>query len=195
MDKGSGPVEIVLASNSPRRQELLRQIGVSFQVVPSQVDEVLTDAVPPAKLAETLALAKAREVAGRCPGALVLGADTVVVVAGEVLGKPADAADAMRMLRLLAGREHQVITGVALIQGAREEISSEVTTVHFQTVSDETLARYVATGEPVDKAGAYAIQGMAAVMIRGIEGDYFNVVGLPLSRVVQMLSQFGVQVL
>lgn len=188
-------MKIILASQSPRRQELLRQIGLSFQVVPSQVDEILTDEIPPAALAERLAIAKAREVAQRAPGALVLGADTVVVAEGEVLGKPEDGADALRMLRLLAGREHQVITGVALVQGARELVSSEVTTVHFLPVSDETLARYVATGEPMDKAGAYAIQGLAAVMISGINGDYFNVVGLPLARVVQMLSQFGVQVL
>lgn len=188
-------MDIILASNSPRRQELLQQIGLSFRIVPAAVNEVLIETVPPAELATSLALAKARAVAARFPQALVLGADTIVVVDGKPLGKPVDDQDALRMLRLLAGRAHQVITGVALVQGAREVAGSETTTVHVRSVPEELLRRYVATGETVDKAGAYAIQGRAAVIISGIEGDYSNVVGLPLSRVEQMLQQFGVQVL
>lgn len=188
-------MQIVLASASPRRQELLRQVGVSFVVEPSNVNEEVSEPMAPAQLVEHLALSKAREVAARRPGAIVLGADTIVVVDGQVLGKPANRADAIAMLERLAGREHQVMTGVALVQNKREAVSHEETVVRFGPLTREQIERYVDSGEPMDKAGAYGIQGRAAAMIHAIAGDYFTVVGLPLYRTVQMLSQFGVQVL
>lgn len=188
-------MQIVLASASPRRQELLRQVGVSFVVEPSNVAEQVTEPMTPAKLVEHLALIKAREIAGRRPDAIVLGADTIVVVDGQVLGKPADRAEAIAMLERLAGREHLVMTGVALVQNGRTLVSHEETAVRFGPLTRERIERYVDSGEPIDKAGAYGIQGRAAALIHSISGDYFNVVGLPLYRTVQMLSQFGVTVL
>lgn len=187
-------MQIILASGSPRRQELLRQIGLSFTVEPSQVDEHLTDPLEPPQLVEKLALMKAREVARRHPESLVIGADTIVVVDGDVLGKPADRADAVAMLERLSGRDHLVMTGVALVQGGREQVAHEETAVRFAPLTREQIAQYVDSGEPMDKAGAYGIQGRAAALIPSISGDYFNVVGLPLFRTVQMLSQFGLTI-
>lgn len=188
-------MELVLASASPRRQELLRQIGVRFRVRPSQVDEQVSEPMMPGDLVDHLALAKARDVAAVEPGALVLGSDTIVVVDDQVLGKPRDRADAIAMLQMLSGRSHQVMTGVALVAGSRELVGHEVTTVQFRPLTLGEIERYVDSGEPMDKAGGYGIQGRAAAMISGIEGDYFTVVGLPLSRTVLMLAQFGVNVL
>lgn len=188
-------MEIVLASASPRRQELLRQVGVSFRVSPSSFDEQVDRPMAPAELVEHLAASKALEVAARFPEALVLGADTIVVVDGEVLGKPRDRAEAVTMIQRLSGREHHVFTGVALVQGERRVISHEVTAVRFRSLTAGEIAAYVDSGEPVDKAGGYGIQGLGAAMVSGIQGDYFTVVGLPLCRTVQMLRQFGVNVL
>lgn len=188
-------MQIILASASPRRQELLRQIGLSFTVEPSRVNEHVPEAMNPGELVEHLALAKAREVANRHPGALVLGADTIVVVDGELLGKPVDRADAAAMLQRLAAREHLVMTGVALVQNGRELVEHEETVVRFGPLTPDQIQRYIDTGEPMDKAGAYGIQGRAAALIESIAGDYFNVVGLPLHRTATMLSRFGVTVL
>jgi septum formation protein len=188
-------LEIVLASGSPRRQELLRQVGLSFRVIPSGVDEQVSEPLAPGALVEHLALAKARDVAAREPGALVLGADTIVVVDGRILGKPKDRADAIAMLQSLSGRSHQVMTGVALIGGGRELVGHEETTVSFVPLTQGQIERYVDSGEPMDKAGAYGIQGRASAMISGIEGDYFTVVGLPLCATCHMLSEFGIEVL
>lgn len=188
-------MQVILASASPRRQELLRQVGLTFVVEPSNVDEAVSDPLSPEQLVEFLALSKAREVAARRPEALVLGADTIVVVDGQILGKPADRDHAIAMLERLAGREHRVMTGVALVQGGREVVSHEVTVVRFGPLTRQQIERYVDSGEPMDKAGAYGIQGRAAALIQSIAGDYFNVVGLPLYRTLQMLSQFGVTVL
>lgn len=188
-------MDIVLASASPRRQELLRQVGLAFRVIPSNVSEEVADPLTPGELVEHLALIKAADVAAREPGALVIGADTIVVVDGAVLGKPKDRADAIAMLERLSGREHQVMTGVALLYGNRRLVSHEETSVRFVPLTRAQIERYVDTGEPMDKAGAYGIQGRASAMISGIEGDYFNVVGLPLCRTVRMLSQLGVNVL
>lgn len=184
-------MQIVLASSSPRRQELLRQVGIPFEVDAPEVDEHVLEPLPPASLVEQLALRKARTVARRHPGRIVLGADTIVVVDGEVLGKPADRADAAAMLERLSGRSHQVLTGVAVVRGDRELVEHEETVVRFGPLTREQVEWYVATGEPMDKAGAYGIQGRAAALISAISGDYYNVVGLPLYRTVQMLSQFG----
>lgn len=188
-------LEIVLASSSPRRQELLMQVGVPFRVIPSQFDETASSPMAPGDLVEFLALSKARSVSETVPGSLVIGADTVVTIDGDILGKPRDRADAVAMLQRLSGRSHQVLTGVALVQEGRQLVGHEVTTVHFRPLSPGEIERYVDSGEPMDKAGAYGIQGRAAVMISSIEGDYFNVVGLPLCRTVQMLTQFGITVL
>ena len=189
---------LILASASPRRQELLRNAGIPFTVQPADVPEFPIDGEFPEKCAERLAREKALVVFRRRPEACVLGADTVVFVEGQILGKPRDATDAYRMLRLLSGRSHHVITGVCLTgprqrTGSRElgsgfeETGSETTLVRMEPVTDDEIRAYIASGEPMDKAGAYAIQGFASRWISRIEGDYFNVVGLPVSRVVQML--------
>jgi septum formation protein len=187
---------LVLASRSPRRAELLAVAGVPFEVVlPGEAAEAVAardlDAKgDPALYAETLAAAKARDVAATLPGRLVLGADTVVVLDGEVLEKPLDEADAVRLLTLLSGRRHTVISAVALCGGAAGDagcVAHESTAVEFLSLSHGAIARYVATGEPMDKAGAYGIQGYGALMVRGVEGCYFNVMGLPLARLGEML--------
>jgi septum formation protein len=181
---------IVLASASPRRQELLRAAGIEFTVQPADVDETPIEGESARECAERLARAKALAVARLRPQELVLGADTVVVVDGMILGKPSDAEDAARMLRMLSGREHLVITGVCLAgkevaNGA--VVASETTRVTMSAISDEEIRSYAATGEPMDKAGAYAIQGIASRWIPQIEGDYSNVVGLPVALVYRML--------
>lgn len=188
-------MHIVLASASPRRQELLKQVGVSFVVVPSNVAEEVPEPVSPAALVEQLSLMKAHEVARKYPDEIVIGADTIVVVDNQVLGKPRDRNDAIDMLERLSGREHQVMTGVALVKGDRQLVGHEETTVRFNALERAQIERYVDSGEPMDKAGAYGIQGRAGGFISGIQGDYFNVVGLPLSRTVRMLSHFGIEVL
>lgn len=180
---------LILASASPRRSELLRNAGIAFQVDPAAIhEEPLADEVP-IDYAQRLARDKARTVFARHPDALVLGADTVVVVDEHLLEKPANGADATRMLRLLSGRTHQVITGVCLLSAEFKCAQAEVTQVTFVAMSESEIAEYVASGEPMDKAGAYGIQGMASRWVERIAGDYFNVVGLPVGRVYRMLQQ------
>jgi septum formation protein len=184
---------LVLASASPRRRELLRSAGITFEVQPADIPEVPLPGEGAKTCAERLAREKALAVAHQRPHDVVLGADTVVVVDGqcdgELLGKPADAADAARMLRMLSGREHQVITGVCLVVSGQASVASETTLVTVSEIPDEDIAEYVASGEPMDKAGAYAIQGIASRWIPRIEGDYSNVVGLPVALVFRMLRQ------
>jgi len=177
---------LVLASASPRRRELLHNAGIPFVVQPAHIPEEPLPGESAQACAERLAREKARAVSARRAGDLILGADTVVVVNREILGKPRDPADAARMLRLLSGRTHQVITGVCLL-GSSEETCSEITQVFMNTLSEAEIQDYVSTGEPMDKAGAYAIQGRASRWISRIEGDYFNVVGLPISLVYRLL--------
>jgi len=184
-------MEIILASASPRRRELMALITPEFRVETSDVDERLLTAPTPAALAQTLAAAKCAAVAAAHPDAAVLGCDTVVDVDGAVLGKPADRADARRMLQLLRGRTHQVHTGVCVRCGARCESGAETTAVTFCNFSDAELEAYLATDEPYDKAGAYGIQGGAARFVTGICGCYFNVMGLPVSRVYHLLKTLG----
>jgi septum formation protein len=192
---------LVLASSSPRRQELLRNAGIPFTVQPANIDETPLPGESARACAERLARAKALEVWRRRLGGAVLGADTVVVVDETILGKPADAQDAARMLRMLSGRVHRVITGVCVVKAAADfdapgvtdvtaeiKTSSETTLVTMSEISDEEIREYVATGEPMDKAGAYAIQGVASRWILRIEGDYSNVVGLPVALVWRMLK-------
>ncbi|MDI6870522.1 MAG: Maf family protein [Bacillota bacterium] len=188
---------LILASASPRRRELLRLLGYPFRAVPSNAPEPPFTGGDPAEYAVELARAKARQVAaGRKRPAAVLGADTVVVLDQQVFGKPRDEAEAAAMLRALSGRTHRVITGLVLIDpGAGEEAAAVQTAVTFRPLTPEQIARYVATGEPLDKAGAYAIQGRGAALVTGLEGCYFNVVGLPVATVAEMLARRGYPVL
>jgi len=179
----------VLASSSPRRRELLHNAGIVFAVDAAEVDETRRPGEAPLAYAARLAREKAETVLARHPEALVVGADTIVVVNGEVLGKPADAHDAQSMLRKLRGRAHEVITAVAVAGKHGTSEHQETTEVVFGELTDVEIEAYVASGEPMDKAGAYAIQGQASRWISRIEGDYFNVVGLPVAAVWRMLQQ------
>ncbi len=183
---------LVLASASPRRQELLRNSGIAFEVQPANIPEEPLSDEDPKSCAERMAREKALAIARQRPEDCVLGADTVVVANGQLLGKPSDAADAERMLRQLSGRDHQVITGVCLVIGGHASIASETTLVSMSEITDQEIADYVASGEPMDKAGAYAIQGIASRWIPRIEGDYSNVVGLPVALVFRMLREQGI---
>jgi len=191
---------LVLASASPRRQELLRNAGISFTAYPTHIPELPRPGEGPRDCAERLAREKAQAALRQQPGKVVLAADTMVVVEGEILGKPRDQGDARRMLHLLSGRAHQVTTGVCLaglrtgnqkLETGFEDTRSETTLVTMIPLSDEDIRSYIATGEPMDKAGAYAIQGMASRWIPRIDGDYFNVVGLPVALVFRMLREHG----
>jgi septum formation protein len=185
---------IVLASASPRRSELLESAGISFSVVPADIAEEALPGESPTAHVLRLAEGKALAVAGSAEGDYFIGADTVVVCDGEIMGKPADAADARRMLTALSGKAHEVITGFSVYVGEQDRLVSDAvsTRVIFKPLTVEEIDAYIATGCPFDKAGAYAIQGGAAYMVRGIEGSYTNVVGLPLCEVVEVLRRFGV---
>jgi septum formation protein len=186
-------VRLLLASSSPRRRELLAAAGWAFDVEAVDVDErQLPDEAPDAYV-ERVARAKAIAGAARHPGRPVVGADTTVVIDGVALGKPADAEDAARMLARLSGRSHQVLTGVAVARGELVLSTVERTTVWFVPMSRDEIRRYVETGEPMDKAGAYAIQGFASRFITRIEGSYANVVGLPVTTLATLLGQVGVE--
>lgn len=188
---------IILASSSPRRRELLRLLGLDFEVIPGKEVEYPYSGGDPAAYAQDLALRKARAVAGLAGEGLVIGADTIVLLDGRVLGKPKDEQEAEEMLSLLSGRKHQVITGVAVVeaQSGRSSLRAVKTEVAFRPLSREEIRAYIATGEPLDKAGAYGIQGYGAILVERVEGCYFNVVGLPLATLVEMLRDFGVDVL
>src|SRR5580698_7913070 len=191
---------LVLASASPRRQELLRNAGIPFVLQPTDIPEVPWPGEAPRAFAERMAREKALTVFRQRPDDFVLGADTIVIVDAEILGKPRDAADAARMLRLLSGRRHQVTTGVCLLgpqsetenrqlETGFEDVRSATTIVTVDALSDDDIRSYISTNEPMDKAGAYAIQGRASRWIPYIDGDYFNVVGLPVALVYRMLRE------
>jgi len=193
---------LVLASASPRRQELLRNAGIPFVVQSTNIPEVPQPGEAPHAFAERMARQKALAVFRRRPNDFVLGADTIVVVDGEILGKPRDSADAVRMLSMLSDRTHQVVTGICLVgprlktedqqpEAGFEDVRSETTLVTVEPLGDDDIHSYVSTGEPTDKAGAYAIQGGASRWVSRIAGDYFNVVGLPVSLVYKMLREHG----
>lgn len=191
-------VPIYLASSSPRRRELMEQLGLDFSVVVRPVDEMVEGKYPPGELVEILSARKAREVARELDRGLVIGSDTVVVCQGKILGKPSGDQDALNMLRCLQGNEHFVYSGLAVIDAHSSKMvcTHERTRVLFRSAGDDELMRYVASGEPADKAGAYAIQGLGAVFVAGIEGCYANVVGLPVFRLAAVLKDFfGVDVL
>lgn len=185
--------KIILASGSPRRRELLAGLGWNFEVIPPQVDEKKIDGEPPAELVKRLAEEKASSVASRFLGNWVLGADTVVALEGRLLGKPNSEGEAAEMIAELSGRTHSVFTGVALIApDGRKLINAEETRVTFRPLGKEDILAYIALGESMDKAGAYAIQEMGTLLAERIDGCYFNVVGLPLFRVSQMFAEMGI---
>jgi septum formation protein len=184
-------IPIVLASSSPRRRELLGLLGLTPEIVPSHIDETWRSGEAPAVHAERLAREKATAI--QRDGAAVVGADTIVVIGGEILGKPRDAAEARTMLRRLAGRGHDVFTAVAVAWRGTVVSGTQRTAVWFRPMDDETIAAYVATGEPLDKAGAYGIQGYGAVLVERIEGDYFTVMGLGLGLLVGLLARVGLE--
>jgi septum formation protein len=191
--EGASALEpLVLASASPRRAEILRAVGWPFETCAAGVDETMLDGEDAAQYVYRLALAKATEGARARLFGLVLGADTVVVLDGRVLGKPRDDGEARLMLRSLSGRRHEVLTGVALVraESGRASVAHETTGVRFGALTEGEIEEYVRTGEPADKAGAYAIQGRAALFIEGIEGEYWNVVGLPIRLVYRLMREF-----
>lgn len=189
--------EIILASASPRRMELLRQIGLKFRVMPSNIEENIDLNVEPETTAMRLAYGKAFNIAGELAGgAIVIGADTIVVKDG-ILGKPCDEKDAFRMLKKLQGSWHEVITGVAVVESGTMRVVNdyERTLVKMRKLDDEEILSYIETGEPMDKAGAYGIQGLGAVLVERIEGCYSNVVGMPLSKLTSIMDEFGISIL
>ncbi len=188
---------LILASSSPRRRELLEKLGCSFQVMPSQVGESLDEALAPDEYVKKLSRLKALSVAGRVSSGIIVAADTVVVLDGVILGKPKTSEKAQHMLHALSGKEHQVVTGLAVVDAETKVMKQEVVTtkVKFRKLSDNLISRYIATGEPLDKAGAYAIQGKGALLVESIEGCYYNIVGLPLGTLNKLLEGFGVGLL
>ena len=183
-------MRVILASHSPRRRELLALVGIPHEVRPADIDETYLPAESPRAHAERLAREKAAKL--RDPDAVVIGSDTIVVVDGDVLGKPKNEADAARMLRRLSGRTHTVITGVAVAWRDRLESGVEEVEVTFHALTDVAIRAYIATREPMDKAGAYGIQGFGATIVQRVHGDYFAVMGLPLQLLVRLLERVGI---
>ena len=182
---------VILASASPRRRELLTLIGIAHEVEPADIDESLRPGERPAAHAERLARTKAHTIAERRPDAVVIAADTIVVVDGDVLGKPRDEAAARAMLKRLSGRTHTVLTAIAVARAALTESAVESVDVTFRALTDDEIDSYIATGEPMDKAGAYGIQGFGATIVERVDGDYFSVMGLGLRRLVELLARIG----
>jgi septum formation protein len=185
---------LILASQSPRRKDLLEQAGIAFEVIPGNFDEESVPPDEPAAYARGLAVEKAQQVAGRYPGSWVIGADTIVCIDDAVLGKPRSRLEARNMLARLSGRTHQVVTGYALINDARQKKFADAvrTDVRFKTLSGEEIEWYIRTSEPFDKAGGYAIQGLGTFLVKDIKGSYTNVVGLPVCEVIELLVREGV---
>jgi septum formation protein len=186
-------VRVVLASSSPRRRQLLELIGIEHEVLPSNIDETLRPRETPRRHAERLAREKASAIATREPCKITIAADTIVVINRKVLGKPRDEDDARRMLAMLSGREHTVITAVAVARGRKLRSAVEEVSVKFRRLREDEIDAYIATGEPMDKAGAYGIQGFGATIVDCVNGDYFAVMGLPLARLVILLRDLGVR--
>lgn len=189
--------KFVLASASPRREELLNQLKLKFTIVPSRIDESQFNNLKPADMVEKLAVAKAEAVSVLVEDTVIIAADTVVVYQDRVLNKPEDAEDAKNMLSSLSGGKHQVITAVALMNSETNEylVEHDITSVYMEEISEEEINKYIETGEPMDKAGAYAIQGLGALFVKKIKGSYYSVVGLPLNRLAKMLKKFDYGIL
>lgn len=183
--------KLILASRSPRRAEILQAVAWEFEAITAGIDEALLPAEDAVTYVKRLAVTKAKAVAAKVQRGLVLGADTTVVVEGEILGQPGDAENARRMLSLLSGKWHEVITGVALVraESKRSIVDHVVTRVRFSEMSDQEIAWYAASGEPFDKAGAYAIQGLASLFVEEVDGEYFNIVGLPIRKVYELTKR------
>ena len=193
MARAVSECRVVLASGSPRRHHLLNLIGIAHEVRPSNIDETMRPRETPRRHAERLAREKASAIAKRDPDLITIGADTIVVVNRKVLGKPRDTDDAARMLALLSGREHVVTTAVAVSRGKKLRSAVEEVSVRFRRLRDDEIDAYIATGEPMDKAGAYGIQGYGATIVERIEGDYFAVMGLPIVRLIGLLRDVGIR--
>ena len=187
-------MNVILASQSPRRRELLGLTGLPFTVRVADIDETMDPKAPPYDEVARLSREKAMAVP-RAEGDVVIAADTIVVCDGQKLGKPTDEADAFRMLTMLSGRDHQVMTGLTVLMGDRAVTHTEVTDIHFRDLTPGEIRAYIATKEPMDKAGAYGIQGGAALFVDGLKGDYFNVVGLPVCRLAMILREFGLPIM
>ena len=183
--------QLILASNSPRRKELLKMLGLSFEVFPAPDDEEVEPGLAPDDLVKILAYRKAGSVSELCPGKVVVGADTVVEIDGRILGKPQSAADARHMLQQLSAHTHRVYTGVCVMKGNRVDLDYDCTSVTFYPLTDDEIAAYIATNEPMDKAGSYGIQGRGALFVKKIEGDFYSVMGLPVAKLYRMLQRFG----
>lgn len=188
-------MDIILASGSPRRKELLTQMGLSFTILPAEIEEVVEPGLTPQEVVMSLSRQKAAAVALSHPEDLVIAADTIVVFDGKILGKPHSEGEAKEMLTALSGRAHHVCTGFTLQQGGQTESGCEESEVWFRELTEGEIDRYIATGEPMDKAGSYGIQGYGAMLVRGIHGDYFNVMGLPVCRLAMALKNYGIQCL
>ena len=190
-------MDIILASQSPRRKELLNQLGLKgYKIVVPDVDEYVEGNLSPAQIVEELSLRKARAVAEDADeDDIIIAADTVVALEGAVLGKPEDEGSAFSMLSALSGNRHYVYTGVTVLRGEQVVTEHEMTAVTFRELEPEEISNYIATGEPMDKAGAYGIQGLGALLVSGIHGDYFNVMGLPIYRLGRILANFGLDLL
>ena len=187
-------MQLILASQSPRRKELLSLFGIPFTVRVADIDETMDPSLPPAEAVAQISRKKAQAVAREAEDVLI-AADTIVVVGGRILGKPHTPQEAAEMLRLLSGRDHQVMTGVTVLRGEEEAVFTEVTDLHFKELTDREILRYVQTGEPMDKAGAYGIQGGAALFCEKMAGDYYNVMGLPVCRLGQVLKAIAPQIM
>ena len=189
--------KIILASASPRRKELLEKIGLKFEVEPSNYAEDMHSRLSPDKLARAISLEKARVVARKHKNAIVIAADTFIVFGGKIMGKPNTEAEARKMLMTLRGKSHSVITGFTIMDTEENKVltKSVETIIHIKNLTPEEIDAYVRSKEPLDKAGAYAIQGLGSVIVERIEGDYFNVMGLPLSALAEGLKEFGIHIL
>lgn len=180
--------KIILASSSPRRKELLKTAGLEFEIHVKDVDESVPEGTPPAEAAKMTAAKKAAAIASEYENGIVIGADTIVVANGKILGKPKNEADAAEMLKMLSGIEHEVITGVCIVCDGVSQSFAQISKVKFYDLTDEEISAYVASGEPMDKAGSYGIQGLGCTLVERIEGDYFNIVGLPVAEVCRKIK-------
>ena len=187
-------MEVILASQSPRRKELMTLLRIPFTVKVADIDETMDGSIPAQDAVAQVSRKKAEAIA-RGPDDIVIAADTIVVCSGEVLGKPVDEADARRMLALLSGKDHQVMTGLTVLRGSQRKVCTEITDVHFRSLSEKEILGYISTKEPMDKAGAYGIQSGGALFVEKIVGDYFNVVGLPVCRLGQILREIAPEIL
>jgi septum formation protein len=181
-------MSIILASKSPRRNELLQFITKDFKIIPSENDEIIPETIPQPEIAEFLATQKAKDIAEKFPDDVIIGADTVVVIDGQILGKPKDESDAFAMLKLLSGRVHEVITGVCVAKNGQFTSFSQSTQVQFYELTDEEILAYIDTEEPFDKAGSYGIQDKGALLVKEIKGDFYNVMGLPVAKLHKVLN-------